>query len=48
MKAQEQGIARLEKTYDELYDHAKKVIGRSRDMTKRMMEEKFIADAPID
>jgi malate dehydrogenase (oxaloacetate-decarboxylating) len=48
MKAQEQGLARKEMTYDEVYQHAHKVIKRSRDMTRRMMEEGFIAEAPIE
>ncbi|KAA3661391.1 MAG: malate dehydrogenase, partial [Chloroflexi bacterium] len=47
MKAQEQGVARLEKSYDELYEHAMFIIGRSRRLTKLMMEEDFIADAPV-
>jgi malate dehydrogenase (oxaloacetate-decarboxylating) len=46
IKAQEQGVARLEMTYDELYDHAHKIIQRSRDLTHHMMEEGFIAPAP--
>ncbi len=46
MKAQEQGVARLEKSYDELFEHATHIIGRSRNMTKRLMEEGFIAPAP--
>ena len=47
MKAQEQGIARLEKTYDELLEHAHSIIKRSRDLTAMMMKEKFIEDAPV-
>jgi malate dehydrogenase (oxaloacetate-decarboxylating) len=47
MKAQEQGIAHLEKSYDELLEHAFNIIKRSRDMTTLMMKEKFIADAPV-
>jgi malate dehydrogenase (oxaloacetate-decarboxylating) len=47
MKAQEQGVARLEKTYDELLEHATKMIKRSRDLTTMMMKEKFIEDAPV-
>jgi malate dehydrogenase (oxaloacetate-decarboxylating) len=47
-KAQEQGVARLEKSYDELYEHALSIIGRSRKLTKMMMEEGFIAPAPED
>ena len=46
MKAQEQGVARLTKSYDELFEHATHIIGRSRNMTKRLMEEGFIAPAP--
>jgi malate dehydrogenase (oxaloacetate-decarboxylating) len=42
MKAQEQGLARVKMTYDELYAHAHKVIKRSRDMTQMMMKEHFI------
>lgn len=46
MKAIEQGLARIEMTYDELYNHAHKIIKRSRDMTHRLMEEGFIEQAP--
>jgi malate dehydrogenase (oxaloacetate-decarboxylating) len=46
MKAQEQGVARLQKSYEELYDHANAMIGRSRRLTQLMMEEGFIAEAP--
>jgi len=46
MKAQELGVARLEKTYDELIEHATKIIKRSRDLTAMMMKEKFIEEAP--
>ena len=46
MKAQEQGIARLTKSYEELFEHATTIIGRSRNMTKMMMDEGFIAEAP--
>lgn len=47
MKAQEQGVATLTKTYDELLESAQKMIKRSRDLTQLMMDEKFIADAPV-
>jgi malate dehydrogenase (oxaloacetate-decarboxylating) len=47
MKAQEQGVARLEKSYEELLEHATKMIKRSRDMTALMMKEQFIEDAPV-
>ncbi|HLE14381.1 MAG TPA: NADP-dependent malic enzyme [Anaerolineales bacterium] len=46
MKAQELGVARLELTYDELYQNAHTIIKRSRDLTHRMMEENFIPEAP--
>ncbi|MCB9006005.1 MAG: NADP-dependent malic enzyme [Ardenticatenaceae bacterium] len=46
MKAQEQGVARLTKSYDELYQHALLMIGRSRNLTQMMMEEGFIAPVP--
>ncbi len=46
MKAQEQGVARLTKSYDELYEHAREIIGRSRRLTQMMMDEKFIPEAP--
>ena len=48
MKAQEQGVATLEKSYDELFEHAQKVIGRSRNLTQMMMQEGFIPEAPED
>ncbi len=48
MKAQEQGLARINRTYDELYAHAMKVISRSRSMTRMMMEQGFIEPAPED
>jgi malate dehydrogenase (oxaloacetate-decarboxylating) len=47
MKAQEQGVATLSKTYDELLESAKTMIKRSRDLTKMMMDKKFIEDAPV-
>jgi malate dehydrogenase (oxaloacetate-decarboxylating) len=46
MKAQEQGVARIEMSYDELFEHATQIIGRSRRLTKMMMENEFIAEAP--
>lgn len=48
MKAQELGIARLEKSYDEFLSHAMQIIGRSRKLTQMMMEEGFIAEAPAE
>jgi malate dehydrogenase (oxaloacetate-decarboxylating) len=47
-KAIEQGLARVELSYDELYDHARKIIKRSRDLTHTMMEKRFIEEAPED
>lgn len=46
MQAQEEGVARLTRSYDELYNHAVEIIGRSRRMTQLMMEEGFIAPVP--
>jgi malate dehydrogenase (oxaloacetate-decarboxylating) len=46
MKAIEQGLARIECTYEEEFARASKIIKRSRDMTRRMMEEGFIAEPP--
>ncbi len=48
IKAIEQGLAKKELSYDELFEHAVTVIKRSRDLTRTMMEMKFIEDAPID
>jgi malate dehydrogenase (oxaloacetate-decarboxylating) len=47
MKAQEQGVAVLEKTYDELLESATQVIRRSRDLTA-LMEKKGFIPAPPD
>jgi malate dehydrogenase (oxaloacetate-decarboxylating) len=46
MKAQEQGVARLQMSYDDLLNHAKTIIKRSRDLTHTMMREGFIAEPP--
>ncbi|GAB4456076.1 MAG: NADP-dependent malic enzyme [Anaerolineales bacterium] len=48
MKAIEQGIARIECTYEQEFERAAKIIKRSRNMTKRLMEEGFIAEPPPD
>jgi malate dehydrogenase (oxaloacetate-decarboxylating) len=48
MKAQEQGIARLSLTYEALFDHARSIIKRSRDLTHSMMSEGFIAEPKFD
>jgi malate dehydrogenase (oxaloacetate-decarboxylating) len=42
MKAQEQGIARIQLSYDELFDQARRIIKRSRDLTHMMMDQEFI------
>jgi len=48
IKAQEQGVAKIKMSYDELYEHAHRIIKRSRDLTHSMMDQKFIEDAPIE
>ncbi|HLA07676.1 MAG TPA: NADP-dependent malic enzyme [Anaerolineales bacterium] len=48
MKAVEQGLARVETTYEDEYKLAMQIIKRSRSMTKRMMEEGFIPEPPAD
>ncbi|MCA9869841.1 MAG: NADP-dependent malic enzyme [Caldilineae bacterium] len=46
MMAQRQGLARLERSEDEIYRHATDIIGRSRDLTRWMMDKGFIPEAP--
>jgi malate dehydrogenase (oxaloacetate-decarboxylating) len=46
MKAQEQGVARLTASRDELFAHAEQIIGRSREITQLMMREGFIEPGP--
>jgi malate dehydrogenase (oxaloacetate-decarboxylating) len=48
MKAQEQGLARISMTYEEEFENAKSIISRSRNLTRMMMEEHFIAAPPVD
>jgi malate dehydrogenase (oxaloacetate-decarboxylating) len=48
MKAQEQGLARIEMSYDELFEKATSIIRRSRELTQTMMAQDFIAKAPED
>ncbi len=48
MKAVELGLARIETTYEQEFELATRIIKRSRDMTKRMMEEGFIPEPPED
>jgi malate dehydrogenase (oxaloacetate-decarboxylating) len=46
MKAQEQGIARLKKTREQLYEEASTIIRQAREATQCLMREGFIAPAP--
>jgi malate dehydrogenase (oxaloacetate-decarboxylating) len=48
MKAQEQGLARIQMSYEEELQNAMKIIKRSRDLTHMMMKEGFIPEAPVD
>ena len=48
MMAQKQGVARLEKSYDELLESATRVIKRSRDLTAMMEKDGFIQAPPED
>jgi malate dehydrogenase (oxaloacetate-decarboxylating) len=48
MKAQEQGLARIQMSYDELFNQATTIIKRSRDLTQMMMSDGFIAKAPAE
>jgi len=48
MKCIEQGLARKTTTYEEEYQNAARIIKRSRDLTKMMMEQGFIAEPPTD
>jgi malate dehydrogenase (oxaloacetate-decarboxylating) len=48
MKAQEQGLARIQMTYEEEFHNAMSIIKRSRDLTHMMMKEGFIPEAPVD
>jgi malate dehydrogenase (oxaloacetate-decarboxylating) len=47
MKAQEQGLARVQMSYDEVLQNAMTIIRRSRDLTQTLMNEGFIPAAPI-
>lgn len=48
MKAQEQGLANIQMDYDELFNRATTIIKRSRDLTRTMMSDGFIARAPVE
>jgi malate dehydrogenase (oxaloacetate-decarboxylating) len=45
-KAVEQGVARIKRSYDELYQNATEMIKQSQAITKLLMKEGFIAEAP--
>ena len=46
-KAIEQGVAKLDLSYDELYKKAREMIMRSRNMTEKLMEDGYIPEAPL-
>lgn len=46
MKAVEQGVARLSATYEQEYERASTIIKAARDMTRALMEQGFIPEAP--
>jgi malate dehydrogenase (oxaloacetate-decarboxylating) len=46
MKAQEQGVAQIPMTYDDLLNNAMATIRRSRDLTRTMMRAGFIRNPP--
>jgi malate dehydrogenase (oxaloacetate-decarboxylating) len=48
VKAQEQGLARLQLSYAELLQHAHDMIQRSRNLTQMMMTGGFIPEAPSE
>jgi malate dehydrogenase (oxaloacetate-decarboxylating) len=48
MTAIEQGIAKINLTYEEAFETATYMIKRSREQTKTMMREGFISDSPCD
>jgi malate dehydrogenase (oxaloacetate-decarboxylating) len=43
-KAVEQGVARIDRSYEDLFEHATSIIDRSRRMTQMMMQEGFIKE----
>jgi malate dehydrogenase (oxaloacetate-decarboxylating) len=46
MKAQDEGVARLSKNWEQLYDHATKVIREAREATQLLMKEHYIPQPP--
>lgn len=47
MKAQEQGLAQIATTYEQELENARRIITRSRNLTQMMMDQGFIAQAPV-
>ena len=47
-KAIEQGIARLDLSYEELLENATRMIQRSHDLSRMMMEQGLIAECPVE
>ena len=47
VKAIEEGVARKKMTYEEELKNAEEIIGRSRRLTKTMMDNGFIPEAPV-
>jgi malate dehydrogenase (oxaloacetate-decarboxylating) len=47
-KAQEQGLARIQMTYEQEFENARQIIQRSRNMTEMLMKKGFIPAAPED
>jgi malate dehydrogenase (oxaloacetate-decarboxylating) len=47
VKAQEQGLARKQISFEEEFEQASTIIRRSRDLTHMMMKDGFIAEAPV-
>jgi malate dehydrogenase (oxaloacetate-decarboxylating) len=45
-KAVEQGVARISRSYDELYNNAVAMIQQSQQMTRLLMKEGFIPQMP--
>jgi len=46
-KAVEQGVARINRTYQELYDLAEAMIREARDITQLLMDKGYISEAPV-
>jgi len=47
VKAQEQGLARKQISFEDEFEQASTIIRRSRDLTHMMMKDGFIAEAPV-